>query len=223
MTHEPGAACPPEILAAIPWYPDELAREEREAVDSHAAACGDCRRELEARLGEGDEEAMSGEAEALFTRVMSQIEVDEAENLREWARAPRRQRAVRWLREREVRVPGTAASVSLYRGLPAVASFGALVAAAALFIAGPQAPAPAETSAPAAIEQSALILDVVFRDATTAAQIASALDAIGGEIIAGPSPRGRYQIRLAGGADPDAAAQQLADAGIVVYAEPHQP
>ena len=40
------------------------------------------------------------------------------------------------------------------------------------------------------------MLDLVFADATTAAEIQTLLDEIGGEIVAGPSALGRYSVRL---------------------------
>ena len=211
--------CPPEILAAIPWYPDDLSREEREGIDSHAAECLDCRRELEARLADPEQAAEwpMPDPDETLTRVLARIELGEADNLREWARAPRRTRAVRWLRESEVNVPGIARPVSLSRGLSAVASFGAAVAAASLFFgAGPDG---SEPPAPTAIHREAPRLDVVFRDDLTSAEMAGAIEGIRGEIVAGPTPRGRYQIELPLGSNPDSAAQALVDAGVAVYAE----
>ena len=211
--------CPPELLAAIPWYPDDLSAEERGAVDGHAAECLDCRRELEARLADPDEEAAwpTPDPETVFTRILAQVELDEAETLSEWARVPRRVRAVRWLREGQVNVPGLATPLSVPRGLGAAASFCGLLAVAALFFgAGPNGQEPAQR--PAQLE--APRIDVVFRDDLTAGAMAGAIEAIEGEIVAGPSARGRYRIELPPGTDPDAAAQELSDAGVAIYAEP---
>jgi len=215
--------CPPEVMASIPWYPDDLSREEREAVESHAAECLDCRRELEARMAdpEGEAEWPIPDPARTFTRILARIEVGEAETLREWARAPRRTRAVRWLREREVHVPGIATPVSAARGLSAVASFGAVVALAALFLGvGPDGSEPPPAPAPLAAQQTPPRIDVVFRGDLTSAEMAGALEGIHGEIVGGPTPRGRYRIALPRSASPEAAAQALSDAGVVVYAEP---
>jgi hypothetical protein len=204
--------CPPEVLAAIPWYPDDLSREEREAVESHASECLDCRRELEARLADPDQEAEwpTPDPDETFTRVLAHIEVGEAEALTEWARAPRSARAVRWLRESEVRVPGVAHPVSVWRGLR--------VAAASLFFgAGPDG---SKAPSPTALHDHAARIDVVFRSDLTSAEMAGAIEGIHGEIVAGPSPRGRYRIELPPGTSPESAAQALADEGVAVYAEP---
>jgi hypothetical protein len=215
--------CPPEILAAIPWYPDDLTREEGEAVESHASECLDCRREHEARLADPDQEAEwpMPDPDETLTRVLARIELGEAEGLREWARAPRSARAVRWLRESEVRVPGVAQPVSVWRGLRVAASFGAAVAAASLFLgAGPDG---SEHPPPPALYHEAPQIDVVFRNDLTAAEMAGALEGIRGEIVAGPTRRGRYRIELAPGSSPESAAQALADGGFAVYAEPADP
>ena len=220
-SREEPMTCPPEVLAAIPWYPDDLSREEREAVDSHASECLDCRRELEARLVDPEQEAEwpTPEPRATFTRVMAHVELGEAESLREWARAPRRTRAVRWLRESEVRVPGFAQPVSVSRGLSVAASFGAAVAAASLFFgAGPNGSDPSPT--PTAVHREAPRIDVVFRGDLTLAEMAGAIEGIHGDIVAGPTPRGLYRIALPLGTNPDTAAQALSDAGVAVYSEP---
>jgi len=210
---EPG--CPAEVLAAVPWYPDELSREERDAVEAHAATCPDCRRELEARLSEADAAGPPPpDPDAAFTRVLARIEHDEAEKLHQWARAPRRRRAVRWLREREVPLPGTGTTVTVARGLSAAASFGVLLAAVALFLGVvPDGDGDGDVAARP-------VIDVVFRDDLPAREMAEALERIDGEIVAGPSRRGRYRVRLPEGASPEAAAQALADADLVLYAGP---
>jgi len=220
-SREEESGCPPDVLAAISWYPDDLSVEERGAVDAHAAECVDCRRELEARLADLDDEAAwpTPDPDTVFTRVLAHIELDEAESLREWSRAPRRVRAVRWLREGEVNVPGLATPVSVPRGLSAAASFGALIAAATLFFGtGPNGSAPVPAPAPARLEVPQI--DVVFRADLPSSAMADAIESIHGEIVAGPSPRGRYRIALPRGANPESAAQALSDAGVAVYAEP---
>ena len=58
------------------------------------------------------------DAAAVMEEIRGRIERRKAageyseEELREWARAPRSARAVRWLRESEVRVPGFAIATS---------------------------------------------------------------------------------------------------------------
>jgi hypothetical protein len=43
---------------------------------------------------------------------------------------------------------------------------------------------------------NAVLLDVVFAEDTTAAEMQALLDDIGGEIVAGPSDLGRYNVRV---------------------------
>ena len=211
--------CPAEVLAAIPWYPEDLSLEERGAVDAHAASCLDCRRELEARLADLDDQAgwPMPDPDRVFMRVLARVELDEADSLREWARAPRGRRAVRWLREREVHLPGLATPVSVSRGLSAAASFGVLIAAAALFF----GTSPDSTESRKA-QPDVPRIDVVFREDLTAGGMATALAGIEGEIVSGPTSRGRYQVALPEGSNPEAAAQTLSDAGVVIYAEPSE-
>ena len=55
------------------------------------------------------------------------------------------------------------------------------------------------------------LLDVVFADETTAAEIQALLDAIGGEIVAGPSELGRYSVRVGAGRASEARVTELLD------------
>ena len=68
-------------------------------------------------------------------------------------------------------------------------------------------------------------LDVVFADGAPAARITELLRALGGEIAAGPTPLGRYRVRLPAGSDAAAAARRLRSegAGVVLLAEPALP
>jgi hypothetical protein len=50
---------------------------------------------------------------------------------------------------------------------------------------------------------SAKLIDVVFAQQTTAAEMAALLDEIDGEIVAGPSAVGRYSVRIASGLPDD--------------------
>jgi hypothetical protein len=64
------------------------------------------------------------------------------------------------------------------------------------------------TLATAPVDADAM-LDIVFADATTAAEIQTLLDEIDGEIVAGPSPLGRYSVRVASAAQDDAQLAEL--------------
>lgn len=61
------------------------------------------------------------------------------------------------------------------------------------------------------------LLDVVFAEATTAAEMQALLDDIGGEIVAGPTSLGRYSVRVAGGHANDS---QLRDLLVRLGADP---
>ena len=56
------------------------------------------------------------------------------------------------------------------------------------------------------------LLDVVFAEDTTAAQMQALLDDIGGEIVAGPSEVGRYSVRVAAGSADAVRLRELLDA-----------
>jgi len=56
------------------------------------------------------------------------------------------------------------------------------------------------------------LLDVVFAEDTTAAEMQALLDDIGGEIVAGPSDVGRYSVRVAAGRTDAARLHELLDA-----------
>jgi hypothetical protein len=108
----------------------------------------------------------------------------------------------------------------VWRGLRVAASFGAAVAVASLFFgAGPDG----TEAPPPAVHREAPRIDVVFRGDLTTAEMAGALEGIRGEIVSGPSPRGRYRIALPHGTNAESAAQALADGGFAVYAEPADP
>ena len=120
------------------------------------------------------------------------------------------------LRHGELNVPGLATPVSVPRGLSAAASFCGILAVAVLFFGtgpnGKDGSRPARAEAPR--------IDVVFRDDLTAGAMASAIEDLDGEVVAGPSARGRWRIELPPDADPEVAAQQLSDSGLAIYAEP---
>ncbi|NNL67326.1 MAG: hypothetical protein HKP30_13850, partial [Myxococcales bacterium] len=83
------------------------------------------------------------------------------------------------------------------------------------FGASPETPEPA-----AIVHELPPRIDVVFREDVTSGAMAAAIAGIDGEIISGPTARGRYRVALPEDSSADIAAQALADAGIVVYVEP---
>ena len=63
---------------------------------------------------------------------------------------------------------------------------------------------------------------MVFREDAKAEEIHSALRAVGGQIVAGPTQLGVYRVQLGTGADLTAAAQSLRgdELGVATFAEP---
>ncbi len=225
MSDTSEAGCPPEVLGLVPWYPDAgLSVEERRRVESHAAECPDCRRELEAMARGDADEPIAVPADTLFERVLAEIEVEDAERFAARREQPRPRRALAWLRDRELNLPGFGAPVALSRGLPVAASFLGLALFAGWLFSQP--PGPADLEGPLVGRERPTVslapeIDVVFRDTATAAEIQTALEAVGGEVIAGPTAFGRYRVRLAPEADAAAAAKALVgDAEIARFAEP---
>ena len=212
LTHETG--CPEDVLAAIAWYPDGLDAERRGAVEAHAADCSVCREEISFLRGESPPQAPLAESERVYARVLERIDAYESRAHGVERRAPRALRATR-------SVPARAAAAVV-----AAAGVGAL----AMWL-GSRALSqePVYHTAGAAVEvasaQPGLALDVVFRPDATAERIQSALRAIGGEVVSGPTQLGVYHVRLSPSADASAAAQVLRGEGrgVASFAEPAPP
>jgi hypothetical protein len=164
----------------LPWLINgTLAGGEREAVEQHVRACMVCRRELKEQqrlhAAARARRTVDVSAEAGFDRL--DRELDAAPGV-----APSRWR-IRY---------GTAAPFAV-----AAAAGIALLGVLLWFTPLPDLDRSGyETLAtpPAA----GALLDVVFADETTAAQMQELLDRIDGEIVAGPTELGRYSVRVAG-------------------------
>lgn len=167
-------------LELLPWLVNgTLAGDEREGVEQHARACIACRRELkeQQRLHAAvrARRTVDVSAEAGFDRLSA--ELDTAGN----AARPR------WRARYAAAAPFAIAAAA-----------GMAVLAILLWL----TPLPKVdgndystlADAPAA---DVALLDIVFADDTTATEIQSLLDGIGGEIVAGPSDLGRYSVRVA--------------------------
>lgn len=163
----------------LPWLINgTLAGAERDAVEQHVRACIACRRELkeQQRLHVSVRARRTADvsAEAGFDRLNGELDRD-ADAVR-----PRR------------RVPYAAA-----------ASFGVAAAAgvAVLAILLWLTPLPElnrnDYRTLATPPADAALVDIVFADETTAAEMQDLLDGIDGEIVAGPSRLGRYSVRVA--------------------------
>lgn len=183
----------------LPWLINgTLAGAEREAVEQHVRACIVCRRELkeQQRLHASVRARRTADvsAEAGFDRL--DAELDAA------ADAAR----LRW------RIPyATAAkfAVATAAGVAVLATLLWLTPLPNLDRDGYQtlATPPAD----------AALVDIVFADETTAAQMQDLLADIDGEIVAGPSRLGRYSVRVAGDQSSD---QQLNKLIGVLAADP---
>ncbi|HXK24375.1 MAG TPA: hypothetical protein VMS55_17025 [Myxococcota bacterium] len=212
LTHETG--CPEDVLAAIAWYPDGLDAERRGAVEAHAADCSVCREEISFLRGESPPQTPAAEADRVYARVLERIEAYESRARGVERRAPPARRASRF-------VPARAAAAVV-----AAAGVGAL----SMWIGSrvlSQEPVYHTAGAPTEVAsvQPGLALDVVFRPDATAERIQSALRAIGGEVVSGPTQLGVYHVRLSPSADASAAAQVLQGEGrgVASFAQPAPP
>ncbi len=237
--------CPEDVLGWIPWYGDEgLSERQRGAVQAHAAECAECRAELEMIAGAPYEiDGDLPDPDQAFAEVTARIAREEGAGSpvvlpTEPSRLPPA------LPERELtQLADWALSSSPSRGRADSWRRGAAWAAAALVLlgvgglvgsmldAGPTGGDPAGavyTLATTPDGSRGPELDVVFREQASLAEISAALQAVGGEIVAGPTPLGVYRIRLAADAAPGSepaakvAAARLGAGGlgVAILAEP---
>ena len=166
----------------LPWFVNgTLSGAERDGVEAHVRACIVCRRELkeQQRLygAVRARRTADGSAEAGFDRLDRAIDAA--------APAPRA-----WSRRYASAAPFAIAAAA-----------GVAVLAILLWFTPLPEVADGEYSTLATQPSSdVLLLDVVFAEDATAAQMQQLLDDIGGEIVAGPSKLGRYSVRVADGA-----------------------
>ncbi len=223
-----GPGCPEEILEWIAWYPDGgLTDAQRGAVEAHAAGCPACRQELELLRCERPEAAgFSPEAEALFARVMERVGREEA-GARESGGGPPSAGPAPQAADRSAVHPPVAPSGRLRGGaLAASLLLGVLVGTGIARVLGgggpsyrtaaiPEVAAPGPAAGP--------ILEVVFADRATVAEIRAALQDLGAEVVGGPTEFGRFRLRLPPGRQPGEAARMLREGGVVIFAEPGAP
>jgi anti-sigma factor RsiW len=165
----------------LPWLVNgSLTGTERDAVESHVRACITCRRELK-------------QQQRLHSAVRARRSADVS--------------AEAGLDRLDRELDETARSSRFWRGRYASATPFAVAAAAGLAVLAvllwftplPQlGSANYSTLATAAASDVALI-DIVFAEGATAAEMQALLNDIDGEIVAGPSQLGRYSVRLAEG------------------------
>jgi hypothetical protein len=176
---EPGTLTHSRAFELLPWLVNgTLAGTEREAVEEHARTCIVCRRELKeqqqlhARVRARRTADVS--AEAGFDRL--DREIDDA------ARTPRL-----WSKRYAAAAPFAVAAAA---GI-------AVLAVLLWFTPLPQIGNDDYATLATPPAGDSLLLDIVFAEDTTAAEIQRLLDDIGGEIVAGPSKLGRYSVRVA--------------------------
>ena len=165
----------------LPWLINgTLAGGEREGVEAHLRACIVCRRELkeQQRLHAAvrARRTVDVSAEAGFDRLDRELDAAASATRSRW-----------WMRY------AAAAPFAV------AAAAGVAVLAILLWFTPLPELSRAGYETLATTPADAALLDVVFADETTAAQMHDLLEEIGGEIVAGPSELGRYSVRVAGG------------------------
>jgi len=177
---EPAALSHTRASELLPWLINgTLAGGERDAVEQHVRACIVCRRELK-------------EQQRLHAAVRARRTVD-VSVVAGFDRLDRELDAVPGASPPRWRIRyGTAAPFAV------AAAAGVAVLAVLLWF----TPLPNldrdEYQTLATPSAEGALLDIVFVDETTAAQMQELLDDIDGEIVAGPSELGRYSVRVAG-------------------------
>ena len=208
--------CPETILAAIPWYPDGLSREECGAVEAHAADCRACRAELAFLLGEDEPAAIElADAEAVYTRVLERIARPDESEVEGGGRA----RLARTFSQRAVQPVSIAAGlmVALLSGMLTTGVIWTVRVAPTYEVYETASAAP--VAAPVATPDG-VALEVVFRPDATAQEVVTSLRAVGASVVSGPTPRGVYRVRLAPGVTAEPALDELRGSGVAIFAEP---
>ena len=175
---EPAALPHARAFELLPWLVNgTLDRPERESVEQHVRACIVCRLEIkEQQRLHGAVRArrtVDVSAEAGFDRLDRELDAENRIGRRPW-------------RTRY----GTAAPFAV------AAAAGVAVLAVLLWVTPLPELAGTGYQTLATSPADAALLDIVFADQTTAAQMQALLDDIGGEIVAGPSNLGRYSVRV---------------------------
>jgi hypothetical protein len=216
-----------EAWALLPWLATgRIAPEDREWVETHVAACAECRAELAAqrmiatqiqRDGAASPAPAGSDEQRSFNKLWARIEASEsaaapATTLRNAAGAPRSSRTVRWL---------AAAVVVQAIGL------GALGLALNGGENGDRRPAEftTVTRVDPAVNLNAPAVRLVFAPDTSIATINTLLTHQGLEIVAGPGREGNFTAQLsadavASGASADSIATLMSKDPNVSLAEP---
>lgn len=178
---EPPALPHSRAFELLPWFVNgTLGGAEREAVEAHVRACIACRRELK------EQQRLYGAVRARRTAdVSAEAGFDRLDRAIDDATYGRRS----WNKRYTAAVPFAIAAAA-----------GIAVLAILLWFTPLPEPSNGQYSTLAASPGSTgMLLDIVFAEDTTAAEMQQLLDDIDGEIIAGPSSLGRYSVRVADG------------------------
>lgn len=197
---EPGPLSHTRAFELLPWLINGTLEDgERDAVEQHVRACIVCRRELKEqnalRAAVRARRTVDVSAEAGFDRLDRELDAVPGAAQSRWR--------IRY---------GSAAAFAL------ATAAGVAVLAVLLWF----TPLPGldrggyETLATPPAEGA--LLDIVFADDTTAAQMQELLDRIDGEIVAGPTEVGRYSVRVVGD---QAKRRKLDELLRVLAADPH--
>ncbi len=226
----PPPPCPEAILALIPWYP-ELDDDDRGFIEAHAAECASCRSELEMIAGGPVPTAGLPDQDRLFSNVLARIEAgEERDRLRTTPPRPERvaPRARPW---------AWVAAVPLLLGVGAlggqlvrphaeagttadqVGGMGGIIETG---VVGRGAHQPQDMATAGRAAAPTILIEVVFRPGVEAVHIERSLRAVGGNIVSGPSPTGRFRVALPARSDAVAVAAWMRDrvGGIASLAEP---
>jgi hypothetical protein len=163
----------------LPWFVNgTLSGAEREAVEAHVRACIACRRELK------EQQQLYGAVRARRTAdVSAEAGFDRLDRAIDDAAYGRRS----WSRRSAAAAPFAIAAAAGLAVLALLLWFTPLPG-----LSDGQYSTLAESPSGAGT-----VLDIVFAEETTAAEMQQLLDDIGGEIVAGPSNLGRYNVRIA--------------------------
>ncbi|TMA30932.1 MAG: hypothetical protein E6J87_16940 [Deltaproteobacteria bacterium] len=198
--------CPEAILASIPWYPEGLTAEECGAVEAHAADCRECRAELAFVRGDEEPAIELPDAEHVYARVLERISAhgDEEPAL------PRRRSVAR----------EAARQASLAAGI-LVAVISGMLTTGAIWVVRVAPTYETAAAAPLAVDAGGAEIDVVFQNHVSADEIRSTLREVGANVVSGRSQLGVYRLRLAPGADLNAAIGRLRGEGrgVAAFAE----
>jgi hypothetical protein len=186
----------------LPWLVNgTLTGPERDAVEAHARACIVCRREIkqQQRLYAAVREPRTGDvsADAAFDRLERELDQTGFTSRR-------------WRHRYAAAAPfaiATAAGLSVLAVLLWLTPLPELGSGNYSTLATPPT-------------GDAVLLDVVFAEGTTAAEIQDLLRDIEGEIVAGPSKLGRYNVRLTADNPSRADSERLAELLTVLAADP---